>query len=210
MKKFFVFTAAVLILAASAGAQVSFPLKVYAGGGITKPSSPDEFKDAYKTGYHLMGGVGLPVFPLIEAVGKLERHTFSNDIGQLEEGKFSVTMYGVDAKITANVPTFPIKPYAFVGIGLARVEVDTFELPGGVVPGELQDAVNALTLDSQTKFYYNLGAGVEWKLMPTISLFAQGRMINISTSQDASIEVIEPAFDSDTKLWAFSAGIKLF
>ena len=48
MKKFFVFTAAVLILAASAGAQVSFPLKVYAGGGITKPSSPDEFKDAYR------------------------------------------------------------------------------------------------------------------------------------------------------------------
>ncbi|MFH1686568.1 MAG: outer membrane beta-barrel protein [bacterium] len=186
----------VCFVAAGAAAQVSSPLKVYGGGGLSFPAKPDAFKDSYKKGFHGFVAVGLPVFPKLEALPKLEYHTFGGDLSNVGGGDVRVLMVGVDGKLNLTLPMFPIKPYLIAGIGMAGIRQTEFDTPN--IP-----QASDLTLENQTKFYYNLGAGTAWKLLMAVDLFAQVHYVAISTSADGK------SFDDATRFWALSVGIKI-
>ncbi|HOP06971.1 MAG TPA: outer membrane beta-barrel protein [candidate division Zixibacteria bacterium] len=191
MQKLMIATALVVLLAVSASAQVSSPIKLYAGGGISFPQTPDEFSDNFKTGWHGMGGISMLVFPRVSAMGKVMYNQFSNDLDQVDGGELKVTMFGADARVDLGFPTMPIKPIVFGGIGLANVKLASYDI-SGLTEGDIDFA-----LEDQTKFYYNIGGGLEWKLMPAVSAFGQATWITIATDGDNS------------SFWSLTAGVKL-
>lgn len=185
-----------LLVAGSATAQVSSPIKIYAGLGLSGPQGPDAFSDNYKKGFHAMAGAGLSVFPKIEAVPKIQYLSFGEDLDEFSGGKIKAALFGIDGKATFSVPTFPIAPYAIAGIGLAK-------LSQGDIQSDIQELSQEMSIEDQTKFYWNAGLGVQWKFMLAVSLFAQVHWTYIKTNEEAS------GFDADTKFWSGTVGVKL-
>ena len=184
------------LTAGSATAQVSSPIKIYAGLGLSGPEGPEGFSDNYKQGFHAMVGAGLSVFPKIEAVPKIAYYSFGEDLDEFSGGKIKAALFGIDGKVNFGIPTFPIAPYAIGGIGLAKVTQED-------VQSNIQDLAEGLSLEDQTKFYWNAGLGVQWKFMLAVSLFAQVHWTYIKTNEHSS------QFDADTKFWSGTVGVKL-
>ncbi len=169
----------ILALTASASfAQVSAkPFDLYAGVGITFGSSPEVFKTQHKEGYHLFGGVGFNMIPLIQFVGKVEYHSFSKDFDEffpdvtdLDGGARRILMFGVDARLGTNVPTAPLRPFIFAGLGLARQSESDLETMFEIA---IQD------YESQTDFYVNIGGGLEFRMLKILNVFIQAKYVNI-------------------------------
>lgn len=180
------FTLTLLVLfgvAAIAGAQVPSPFSFYGGGLLSFPNEPTGFKDAYNNGFHGMAAVGYKAAPIAQLVGKVEYHHFGFDTDQLDgvsSGAQSVWMYGADLRIGLNIPASPIKPYVLGGLGMARVSFAQFE----GTDLALTTAMNSSLPDPQSKLYYNFGGGLEFKLAPMASFFAQLRYVRISTDNE--------------------------
>lgn len=183
-------------MVSGAAAQISSPIKIYGGGGLSFPAGPEGFKDSFKKGFHGFAAIGLPVFPKVEALPKVEYHSFGGDLSNVGGGDVRALMVGVDSKLNLTLPTFPIKPYLLAGIGMAGIRQTEFDDPN--IAG-----VADLSFENQTKFYYNLGAGTAWKVLMAVDLFVQVHYVAISTSADGK------TFNDPTKFWAFSVGVKL-
>ncbi len=184
-------------------ASAQSPLSFYAGGGIIMQDRPGTFDEYYDIGLHLTGGAGYQVFPLLEAVGKLEYHRYANAIDNVEDGAIKMLMYGVDLKLTPWVPVSKFKPYGLVGAGWASIKQDDFTGEGLSNP-DVAAFVSALSLDDPTEFYYSFGGGVEWQLKPMLSAFLQAKYVTVTTSEETSV------FINDIRLWTFTAGVKIF
>jgi len=191
MKRTALVALVLLAFSGTAAAQMS-PMKLYAGLGMGLPKAPDRFSDNYKTGFGAMAGVGLSVFPKLEAIPKIEYFSFNNDVDLFGGGKISIVMFGVDGKLNLGIPTMPMKPYVLGGAGLAKFSQADLDLPT-----VLTQPLDAVKLEDQTKLYYNIGGGVEWKFLVAVSIFAQGRYVQIATDGDP------------TTFWALNAGVKL-
>ena len=185
MKKLFLITVLTLACAAVASAQVPVPFSLYAGGLMSFPNAPTEFKDAYKNGFHGMVGLGYKAMPVLQLVGKAEYHHFGYDLSQIDgvsSGARAVWLFGGDLRVGLNLPASPIKPYILGGGGLARVTFTPFEGTNLSLTTALNDVLPA----AQNKFYYNFGGGFEFKIAPIASLFAQVRYVRISTDNEAT------------------------
>lgn len=178
MKKSLLIVACVVILALSASAQVPNPFSFYAGGALSLPSSPDGFKNGFKTGYHGLVGAGYKMGPGFQLVGKVEYHTFAFDfagLSGLDGGDSKMWLFGADGRFSFGLPAAPVKPFAFAGLGIANVKQS--DITGSV----LGTSVNLSFPGSQNKLYYNFGGGVELKTGPSFSLFGQVRYVSIAT-----------------------------
>jgi opacity protein-like surface antigen len=185
MKKSLVALVIVTALAAGVAAQVSPPVSIYAGGLMSFPNAPDNFKSNYKNGFHGMLGLGMKAMPFMQFVGKAEYHRFAYDLSSfssLSKGAQSVWMFGGDLRIAMNVPSLPIKPYIIGGGGLARVSFTPFEGTNLSLATALNDALPA----NQTKAYYNIGGGLEFKFAPMVNFFLQVRYVSIATDDNAT------------------------
>jgi opacity protein-like surface antigen len=196
------------LLTVSASAQVSSPIKLYAGGGLSYQHKPPVFHDWYKTGYHLMAGVGYDVIPMVEAVGTFEYHNFSNNLdgilgGEVGGGEIKAAMFGIAGRLTPSLPAIPIKPYAQAGIGFAKITQSDFDFPSPIKVGTAEFWNTLLGLEDQTKFYYSFGGGVRYKLIPKVSLFAEARYTTIQ------IDGGDTAFDNPLRFWAVTGGVRL-
>lgn len=196
------------LLTASVSAQLSSPIKVYAGGGLSEQHKPPVFGDWYKTGWHLTAGVGYDVMPFVELAGNFEYHTFSNNLsgivgGTVDGGDIRAAMFGLHAKVKPSLPMIPIKPYGLAGIGLAKVTQSDFDWPSETKIGTADDWDAALGLDDQTKFYYCFGGGIMYSLFPKVSLFAEARYTTIQ------IDGGDTAFDKPLRFWAVTGGVRL-
>lgn len=174
-----------LFLAGSAMAVApSPPVSLYAGGLVSVPSSPDLFSDGYKTGYHGTVGVGLKAAPNFQLVGKFEYHTFKSEAAGLlgiQDGSRNILMFGGDARFSPSMPAAPVKPFFLAGIGFANVKQDSF-----TGPSLLTSALNtAIPPGDETKFYFNIGAGIDLFSTPKLGMFIQARYVNVATSGEA-------------------------
>lgn len=193
-----------ILLAGSVSAQLSSPIKLYAGGGLSLVNKPPAFNNWYKSGRHLAAGVGYSVMPMVELVGTLEYHTFSNnfnDIGgeSVGGGDIKAAMFGLQARMKPSMPMFPIKPYCLAGVGLAKVTQSEFDWPPGTKVG--WDI--AFGLEDQTKLYYGIGGGLLYSLIPKVSFFAEARYMTIQIDGGAS------DFDDPLSFWAITGGVRL-
>ncbi len=179
-----------LVFAMTASAQVpQKPFNIYLGGGLTMPSSPDYFKDTHKKGFHAMGGLGFNAYPFIQLVGHVEYFSVAMDWDELrtleglgtaaiEGGRRNFWLFGADARFAIGPPASPIKPFVFAGAGLARISQTDIET--GLPAVDLL----AFTAETENKLYWNVGGGVEFNVVPMITLFLQGRMVSIKQDDE--------------------------
>lgn len=200
MKKFFWTLIILLVMAASAFAQVPkpVPFSIYAAGAITVPNSPDGFSENYNTGYHFYGGLGMKMFPLMQVVGKAEYTNMSFDFGDngdLSGGNSTIWMFGADSRFSFGAPMVPFKPFVFGGAGLANITFDDVSGSDDVLVTAINDEISDETMN---KLYWNVGAGFEFKTSPMMSFFVQGRFVSIATEGDPTVMI------------PFSLGLKFF
>ena len=189
MKKAMIALVALLVFAVGAQAQMpSAPFSLYAGGALSLPNSPDAFKDAYKNGFHGYVGAGQNVMPKMQLVGKIEYNQFSFDFdgtglataGVDGGGSQKVWMFGADARYALGLPAAPLKPFFFGGGGMASISTSDFEGSNLSLVTSTNDQ-----LEGQTKMYWNIGAGAEFKTSPMMSLFVQARYVSVMTDGEA-------------------------
>jgi len=201
MKQLVVVVSLLALCVASVGAQVSAPkapFSIYAGGSMAIPNGPTEFTDMYKAGYNGFAGLGFKAFPKTQLVAKLEYNQFPFDpIGAtgIDGGNTKIFMYGADARMSLAPPAFPLKPFAFVGGGMANMSFDQFSGSNSTLVTALNTTVNGW---SENKPYFNVGAGFEFMSTPAFSLFLQGRYVSVATTGGATTFV------------PFSLGLKFF
>ncbi|MBU8933537.1 MAG: porin family protein [candidate division Zixibacteria bacterium] len=173
----------VVLLAVGASAQLpSKPFNIYAGGGVTLPNQPADFKDVYNMGFHGFVGMGLNVSPMIQMVGKIGYHNLGLDsdvyagdaLGNVDGGSFTVLSYGVDARMAVGAPAVPIKPFGFIGLGMANLNL-----------GEITSDSAPEAEFTSSKLYYNFGAGLEFKRGPGLTFFVQAAYMSIAGDADA-------------------------
>lgn len=186
MKKALLVLGVLVLFAMSASAQMpSKPFNLYAGGGMSMPLSPDGFKDMQKTGYHGMVGIGFNVMPALQVVGKAEYHSLAADHSiyslmlstaesDISGGTFTPLMFGADARYSFSLPAAPVTPFVLGGLGMARLSFSDVEFTGGT-----------MMFESQTKMYWNVGGGFEFKAGPSASLFVEARYVSIATDGDS-------------------------
>lgn len=187
MKKLLVILAVLVAFAASASAQAPTPFSVYAGGALSLPQS-DAFKASFDNGYHGFVGLGFKVAPILQVIGKVEYHTFKfdfdNSVGSagFTGGTNKMIMFGLDGKLSPNLPASPVKPYFLGGLGLANIKQSEFEGPASLS----LSLFNSIITESQTKVYFNVGAGADLLSNPAFGIFAQVRYVSISTDGESA------------------------
>ncbi len=188
--------AIILITALAAVTQAQapqMPFSIYAGGLLSVPSSPDQFKDSYKNGWHGFAGLGFKLLPPVQVVGKFEYHSFKYDFDAFgpetsgSGGTRGIAMYGLDAVASVNVPGAPIRPFILAGGGYSRITYGAFS-----------DDIIIVVPENENKFYYNFGGGLQMKFLPQVDFFAQIRYVSIATDGDK------------TALMPISIGVKIF
>ncbi len=182
MKKALLTVVCMVVFVFGVSAQVPAPFSLYVGGALSLPNAPDDFKNSFKTGYHGLVGLGYKMGPGFQLVGKAEYHNFSfdfADLSGLEGGNSRVWMFGGDGRLALGLPAAPIRPFGFVGLGIANVKRSEFD-----GPLTLTAALNDALPDAQNKVYYNIGGGVELKFGPSLNLFVQGRYVSVATEGD--------------------------
>ncbi|UCE24781.1 MAG: outer membrane beta-barrel protein [Candidatus Zixiibacteriota bacterium] len=177
MKKALMTTAILLVFAFGASAQVTTPVSLYLGGAMSVPSGT--FNEGWQMGYHGLAGVGYKMAPCFQVAGKVEYHNFGfnmTDLLGIDGGATKVWMYGVDGRYAFGMPTVPFKPFLMAGTGFARLQWDEFEGTSLITA-----ALNEGIPDPVTKVYFNFGAGMELKTIPSFSLFVQARYVTVAT-----------------------------
>lgn len=201
MKKCIFVVVALFVLTSVVSAQAPTPISLYVGGAISIPNGPDEFKDNYKNGYHGFAGLGYKLAPNFQAVGKIELNRFPLDVGSIPSfvgeditgGNNNMLMFGLDGRYSFGLPAAPLKPFIIGGGGLARLSATSLEGTSDLIA-----SLNEYQPDSQTKVYFNVGAGVELKAGPMWQLFAQVRYVSVATDGDPASFI------------PFSLGLKFF
>ena len=179
MKKIFILVLGMILISTAASAQSPKPFTVYGSLGLTFSNGPEKFQDLHKMGYDFYFGLGFKFIPFVQVVGKIEKQQMKKDWEfvapgilsgtGLSGGTVSIWMYGLDARLTIGAPLMPIKPFLIAGGGWAKMSEGA--MPAVGLP--FYDY-----LDTGTKFYYNIGGGLDFGTGP-FSFFIQGRYINI-------------------------------
>ena len=174
MTKLLSFALVFAFTAMTASAQVpAKPFTVYGSVGLSMPMSPDYFKDGYKMGFHGNAQLGFNAFPKTEFLVNLGYHSLSADFGDVtgyDGGTLSAILVGGDLKFNLGVPTAPIKPFVFAGAGIAVLSMSDLTTPFGTY-----------TVDSENKFYFEIGGGVEFT-----QFFVRVKYVNVATEDDAT------------------------
>lgn len=177
MKKLLIVTLVIAFTAMAVSAQVpAKPFTIYGAAGISLPTSPDLFKDAYKTGFHGDAQLGFNAFPKTEFLINLGYHSFSADFGDstgYDGGTLSAFLAGGDLKLNLGVPMAPVKPFVFAGAGMAVLSISDLVTPDGTY-----------TSDSETKFYFEIGGGIEFT-----QFFIRAKYVSISTEDESTATI---------------------
>lgn len=186
MRTFLISIIFVILLGGMVSAQIpAKPFTAYLQGGITNVSSPESINNIHKLGYNITGGVGFSVAPMFQVVGKLGYHSISKDWDNwpipdgetITGGKVKILTYGLDMRFSPITLVSPIKPYAYGGIGFAKITEDPID-------PSFETLVEISYFQNQTKFYFSAGAGVEFSAGPVLKMFLEAQYLNIKTEGD--------------------------
>jgi len=161
---------------------------VYIGAGLSFPESPTEFSDYYKMGFNVGGGVGFALSPTFAIVGDFSYHNFSfddsnflssfglNNLGiNISGGATSVYTITGNLKVSLNQGPGVVVPYLIGGVGYVNLSTSDVMVSGNgsavSVPG-----------NSESDFYAQVGAGVDFLVAPTTGIFVEGKYAIAFTS----------------------------
>ncbi|UCD64945.1 MAG: outer membrane beta-barrel protein [Candidatus Zixiibacteriota bacterium] len=189
-RSYIVPVALLLMLAVSAGQVSSGPVKIYLGLGPTIPAAPDNLRSDYNTGLNVLTGLGYPVSPFTELIGRLELHAVSLDSNDrfgadidFSGGGIDLLMLGADIRFSTCREGVTARPFALFGGGVSRLSQNS-------IFTELAfEQYASLIFESQTRLYFNLVVGLDLKVAPNLTLFAMARYLNITQDTDNIILV---------------------
>ncbi len=167
MKKVLLTTLMVLVLAVGASAGPA----IYAGGGVSMPMGT--WSDFYKMGIGFGGGVGFPVTPQFDIVGKVFYNSFSMDSDVIEGGEFIAFAFGADLHfypMANNADESAFTPYLLGGIGMSSVKANEVTAPIAVPES-----------DTEMDLTFGFGGGFQYEMSPSMSFWVEAKYTIIST-----------------------------
>ena len=156
-----------LTLALVAPAQAQARGYVGFGGGLSIPVG--DFSDAYKMGWlgQVVAGITGPSGMLGGRIdGMYIRHSFDGTV----DGSTQMLGANGDLVVSPGSADAKIRPYLLGGIGFFNVKSEV-----GSVEGE-----------GETKFAYNIGAGLRFGGSGRMSFFVEARYLNINTDVNST------------------------
>jgi len=162
------FAIAATVVALFAAQQAQAQTNLYIGGGATFPTS--DMGDVTSTGWQIIGGVLFPVGPEGLSVGA---EGFYGQNSGKDDAPFKISPYGVMGIASYGFSTSgSITPYLFGGLGLMVTRVS----------GELFEG------SSESSFGYQFGAGADFAVGSTTSIFVEGRYMGSSDAKFFGID----------------------
>lgn len=165
--------AAVLMLTLSTSS--AFAISGSAGGGLGATIPQGEFNDYSKTGFSIMGfgtlnSGSVPFMGIRFGVQAVIFEHESRDVilsgypdADLTE-TYSNNLYKATLGLEVSTNTGTLEPYGGAGVGIYYFESKT------VLKNEVGTEVASNTLDSMTKFGYNLGGGLRLYFTPRVAV----------------------------------------
>lgn len=142
------------ILSGISVAQANLGLDFYAGAGITIPLQ--DVKTGWKIGGQGSLGAGYIFTPGLETVVRYSYYSFPSKDELLDSSfadsqkKLSIKEASLEMHGQLSPPTSRIRPFGFVGIGLAKLPDDNF-------------------------FFYCVGGGLKFPALPKVNFFLEVR-----------------------------------
>lgn len=196
MKKSYLMMASALVLtmAAAATAEARDGFYIAARGGYTdfnvnskKDSAADKAKVELGSGWHMSGALGYK-YGYFRVEGEYIYRDDSDDTYEytstahktiLESDSFMANAY-LDI-----MPNYWISPYITGGIGLTRLDLETYDIPvGGGLKSEEEK-------NSADNFTWQVGAGLSLRINRCLNLDAGYRYIDMGEIDDADINAHE-------------------
>ena len=162
MKRILCATAAMMLTAGAAQAQVARPFSVGVAGGVSMPMG--DLNTGVNTGFNLAASVGYKPVMLpfgIRIEGAWDQFGLDKSGLDAEDADAGVDGHVRSLSLTANaivdIPnSTPVKPYLIGGLGLYRVNISASADAG--------DGTLTATSDAENKFGFNVGAGIRMPL----------------------------------------------
>lgn len=184
MKNFCIGLLALVAATATSSAQDGRPFDITVTSGVSVPTG--EFGDRYGTGFHVGVSAGYPVSQSLIVAPKIEFHNFSinedawietgNDAGiparGVDGGTRRAILAGADLRLEPSISGSRLQPFIEGGLGagfMSGSSVD-YHVPGSVVSKEI---------DGNTKFFWNVGVGMEFGHTENFSFLVMGRFLGI-------------------------------
>ena len=192
-----------LLLAATATAQEESKLHFLLNGGLTIPQSPDVFKDGWKQGFNVGGGLGyrLSRHITVQATVNYDRFPFDEegvfdsfteefgfdprDLGiSIDITGADMSVLSVSGELKASFVGDPskISPYVIGGGGLAHLSLGSATFSGSYLGQELVE--DAMGGESETKLMATIGGGVDIPINERIGVFVEARYQFNFTSEE--------------------------
>ncbi|MBN2227013.1 MAG: outer membrane beta-barrel protein [candidate division Zixibacteria bacterium] len=199
MRKIIILSVLFCALIVTAQAQTEKPKPIlFFGGGMGLPMGPDLFKDFWKSGIGIGGGVGFEVNPNIELQAAIYYNNFPTDedafldyiadmIGEdptglsLDGGSTRIieAMANAKYKLGGSNSSSSVKPYVLGGAGFANLSFSD-------VTASYEGETETVTFESTTKLALNIGAGADFMVGPKIGIFVEGKYSMVFTEGDAT------------------------
>lgn len=185
MKQTLTYTAIIMLVITCFVSGSPLPISLYAGAGSSKPTSFVDFEDNWKTGFNVMGGVGLGVLPFVDVIGKVEYHQFGFDwdkldLSEVEGNEFGLLMIGLEGRYNIGNPSSVLKLFIFGGVGFAKIN------HSDIKNAQLLSDPSLYELPDKNEAYINYGAGVKMGVMGIADIFLQIQQIKVTTDTKMS------------------------
>lgn len=173
----------------AASAQGLLPIAVEARAGLALPQGDWSGAGSVDTGFGYGFNFRLQLFPLISAYGGWDRYTFnvSGSGGDAEDTGFHL---GAQASLPLSALT-GVSPFAFAGMVFNRTTMSFGD-------------VNTSVLESDRGLGYEVGAGLAFPFMPTLTLTPQVRYRSHGADFPSSA-----AEDQTVSYLSFDLGVRL-
>ena len=194
MRKIYLTTASALVLSmvAAAAAEARDGFYIAARGGYTDfnvnnkdDSMPDAPKVELDSGWHISGAIGYKLGYFRVEGEYIYRDDSDDEYTYNTPGAGHKTILESDS-FMANayldiMPNYWISPYITGGIGLSRLDLETYDFPG----------VTERETDSADNFTWQIGAGLSLRINRCLNLDAGYRYIDMGEIDDSDINAHE-------------------
>lgn len=211
MKTVFTLTALLLLFSVPTMAQEDSKFYYLVSGGISQPEAPDVFKDGWKDGTSIGGGVGYRFSPHLSVQALLNYDRFELDGNRLLDGAgldpipdfIDISINGGDTSILSlsgelkaslREDSDRVSPYVTIGGGVADVQVSDVRISTSFLGIELEETVAGM---SETAVVATVGLGLDMPLGNRLGAFVEGRYQTNMTDDDT------------TDFGSFRAGIRI-
>jgi opacity protein-like surface antigen len=173
-----------LLLAAPASARADEPfdleVALYAAGGLSIPLGPSDFTDGWEQGWNAGGGIGYRLSPRSEIRTLIFYNRFdlnTTNLTGISGGAYSIVEASADYKLylTGLQAEDRLALYLVGGVGFGGQTIAETTFP---------EPLGTTQKFTRTKLAYDLGAGVDFRVLPKTAIFAEAKWVLVRTRHE--------------------------